>query len=125
VNCVYRWYSQLSQYAQATNRISARAKDVRALLKRAGDPMELLAVGLPKTCGFAELGKRSAKSPVSAFATALKKIIEELGAVDGSLRSEILVILNASFGMRGTAPTSGTTLRTTLGRTRTSSAITS
>ncbi len=102
VNCVYRWYSQHSQYTQATNRISARAKDVRALLKRAGDPMELLAVTLPKACGFAHLG-RGGKSSVSAFATELKKVIEELGAIDGSLRSEILVILNASFGMRGTA----------------------
>lgn len=101
VNCIYRWYSNLTQFVQQTTRISARAKEVRGLLKRAGDPMDLLATGLPKACGFADLGKKGGKSSVDGFASELKKALEEINGVEAALRAELLFILSSSFGVRG------------------------
>jgi len=103
VNCIYRWYSQLTPFALQTSRLSAHAKEVRGLLKRAGDPMELLAVGLPKACGFADLGKRGSKSTVEKFAAEFKSAVEEINGAEGALRTETLLILTSNFGVRGGA----------------------
>ncbi len=102
VSCIYRWYTELDQFVLQTNRISARAKEVRALLKRAGDPMELLAVGLPKACGLAGLDQKTKKPAVEAFSAILKKVLEEITGAEEALRAELFLILSSAFGVRGT-----------------------
>jgi hypothetical protein len=102
VSCIYRWYSERSEYTMQTNRLSARAKDVRALLKRAADPMELLTTGLPKACGFVDFAKHSdPKEQLFDFAKALSSALTDIDQADAALRDELVAILNGALRIRG------------------------
>ena len=103
VSCLYKWYSELPQFALQTARLSGRAKEVRGVLKRAGDPMDLLSTGLPKACGFGDLRKRKgAKADLAKFGVALRGTLTEIGGALCALRGEILSTLNVAFRTSGT-----------------------
>lgn len=102
VSSLYRWYSELSQFTLQTGRLSSRAKEVRGLLKRAADPIDLLASGLPKACGFADLSKcKGAKGELTKFEVALREALIEIHGALPSLRAEVLGMLNTAFRTTG------------------------
>jgi len=99
VSCLYRWNSNLSEYAHQTNRISATAKEVRSVLKRAMDPVELLAKNLPTACGQQDI-EGAKKNSLDKFAQALSGALHEIDQADNTLRQNILFIFNDVFGIQ-------------------------
>ena len=103
VSCLYKWYSELPQFTLQTARLSERAREVRGVLKRADDPIDLLSTGLPKACGFDDLGRRkNGKGDLAKFDATWRETLAEIGSALGGLRGEILSLLNAAFRTRGT-----------------------
>ena len=51
VAALYRWWGRLSEFARGTKTVGPTAQSVRAVLRRAKEPIELLLDQLPRACG--------------------------------------------------------------------------
>ena len=101
VACLYRWHAHLSEYAHQTLRLSSTAKEVRSVLKRAMDPVELLTKTLPIACGYAEIDKAK-KKDLDQFASTLGTALQEIHEADNDLRQQIRFVLGDALGIQGT-----------------------
>ena len=100
VSCLYKWHSQLSEYALQTQRVSATAKEIRITLKRAMDPVDLLTKNLPSACGHKDLDKAKA-AELDHFIKTLHAALREINEADNTLREQVLFVLNDAFGVQG------------------------
>ena len=100
VACFYRWNTHLSEFTQHTMSISSKAKEVRSVLKRAMDPVELLTKNLPGALGLKDMSSAK-KRELDVFAESLRSALQEIDQADNTLRQKILFILNDAFGVQG------------------------
>ena len=54
IAAMYRWWEKLSDYARTTQSVSPTAKNVRAVLRKAKEPIELIFNQLPQACNVIE-----------------------------------------------------------------------
>lgn len=101
VSCLYKWHARLSEYTHKTLRVSPTANEIRSILKRAMDPVDLLTKNLPSACGYVDLHKAK-KKDLDQFASMLRTALEEIHDVDGTLRQQIIFVLSDAFGIQGT-----------------------
>lgn len=101
VACLYRWHAHLSEYALQTLRLSSTAKEVRSVLKRAMDPVDLLTKNLPIACGYADIDKAK-KKDLDQFASTLGTALQEIQEADNDLRHQIRFVLGDALGIQGT-----------------------
>jgi hypothetical protein len=100
VACLYKWHAHLSEYAHQTLRLSSTAKEVRSVLKRAMDPVDLLTKNLPIACGYAEIDKAK-KNDLDQFASTLGTALQEIREADNDLRHQICFVLGDALGIQG------------------------
>ncbi|MCZ0942388.1 MAG: hypothetical protein OXJ53_04965 [Gammaproteobacteria bacterium] len=96
VEALYRWWGQLSEFARGTRTVSQVAQDVRAVLKKAKEPIELLLDQLPRACGA--LGADGIE--VEQYTLQLDLALTELGDALPTLRSQVAASILQAFGAR-------------------------
>jgi len=90
---VVRWYARLPDYARETLTVSADAKLLRATLKRATDPIELLSKQIPSLFNQ-EAGAKD-------FVRRLSASMNELGGAYRRLQEDAAAALGRAFGIPG------------------------
>jgi hypothetical protein len=90
-----RWYMRLPQYTQETLRVSPTTKALRDVLKRATDPVALLAQDIPRVLAA---GQSSAGGD---FRTSLGNSLTELGLAFRYLQDEISQAMGQAFSIAG------------------------
>jgi hypothetical protein len=90
-----RWYMRLPQYTQETLRVSSTTKALRDVLKRATDPVALLAQDIPRVLA---VGQSSAGGD---FRTLLGNSLTELGLAFRYLQDEISQAMGQAFSIAG------------------------
>lgn len=85
VQLMFRWFNGLSEFAVATGGVSPLARDVRSVLRKAREPVELLFMALPKAC---ETVDSDGRIDATQFAEKLALAFQELGDA-GRLRGRI------------------------------------
>ncbi|HEJ3010667.1 TPA: hypothetical protein SL284_006342 [Pseudomonas aeruginosa] len=100
-----RWYMQLPQYSQETLRLSGKTKALRDVIKRATDPVALLAQDIPRviTGGKGEEGVD--------FVTSLTESLTELGLAFRRLQDEVSLSMAQAFAITGPLKTLRTQLQ--------------
>ncbi|WP_433577890.1 hypothetical protein [Nocardia brasiliensis] len=91
--------ADLNKYARTTKNISPDARAVRAAIAAAVDPDDLIFHALPKALGLPEI-PASARSDAGAASTYVERLtaaVDELVAIDGQLRSEVVRVLAQEF----------------------------
>lgn len=89
------WYGRLPQYTQDTLRISIHTKALRDVIKRATDPVEMLANDVPRV-----LAKVKGKEALS-FVELLKESLTELGIAFRRLQDEAALAMAQGFEITG------------------------
>lgn len=90
-----RWYGRLPQYSQETLRLTNQTKALRDVIKRATDPVSLLAVDMPRVV-MAGKGKDA-----SSFPDLLAKSLTELGMAYRRLQDEVSFSMAQAFEITG------------------------
>ncbi len=92
---LYRWATSLSSYALKIQKVAKTTRDVRAILLKSSDPMDLLYEALPKACGMGEAfsGKQESNPDLQLYFQRLNNALNELSQADRHLRSEVEHIL--------------------------------
>jgi hypothetical protein len=90
----------LPDYSRRTRRISGEAVAVRDLFLSAKTPVQLLFSDIPKACGIelAEGGDLQKQS--EAFATVLKRVLNEIKVAYHALLNDVTEALRTAFGLR-------------------------
>ena len=92
---LYMWYNALSPHASKTAAVSEIAVAVRAALRKANEPADLLFLGLPSACGtVAEDGAVD----VDRFVVSLNAALLELANATPSLRKRATTATLRAFG---------------------------
>ncbi|MBA1274474.1 hypothetical protein [Stutzerimonas azotifigens] len=89
------WYNRLPQYAQETLRLSTYAKALRDVIKRATDPVEMLATDIPRVLTGVK-GKEGL-----GFAEVLKESLTELGIAYRRLQDDVSLSMAQAFEITG------------------------
>lgn len=100
VQTIFRWFNGLSEYAVATSNISPLARDVRSVLRKAREPVELLFVGLPKAC---EVLDPSGRVQANLFAEKLALAFQDLSDSEPKLRRQVVGATLDAFAARSIA----------------------
>lgn len=90
-----RWYGRLPQYSQETLRLTNQTKALRDVIKRATDPVSLLAADLPRVV-MAGKGKEG-----NAFPDLLAASLTELGIAFRRLQDEVSLSMAQAFEITG------------------------
>ncbi len=92
----------LPEYSKQTRRVGERAQAVRAALREARSPDELLFERLPAACGLPPFGadEPSGAQRVELFAAALRESLQELQDAYPQLLSAIEARIVGAFGLR-------------------------
>lgn len=94
-----RWYARLPQYAKTTTSVSALARELRDVARKATDPSEMLFDDLPK------VAKNHAPKGVGDPMNAIRQAMVELSTAERQLRNRIVGILGGVFAISGDLPT--------------------
>lgn len=90
---LYRWFAQLSDFAQQTGRVSKDAALVRSALRKAQDPIQLLTSTLPKAHAQGKGGR--------PFQEWLSAALTDLGMSQRKLQDAVIIELGQAFEMAG------------------------
>lgn len=97
VQGIFGWFNKLSDYSSKTASVSPLARDVRSVLRKAREPIDLLFVDLPRTCGaLDEHGKVDADQLVEKLDLALT----ELSDAEPKLRRQVEAATLDAFTVR-------------------------
>ena len=98
-----RRFHTLPAYSKGTRHLGERAQAVRAALREARSPDELLFERLPLACGLQPFraDDPAGEGRVDAFAAALRAALEELQDAYPRLVATIAARIAAAFGLRG------------------------
>ncbi|HBO1825034.1 TPA: hypothetical protein L4G09_005162 [Pseudomonas aeruginosa] len=91
-----RWYSRLPQYSQETMRLASHTKALRDVIKRATDPVALLALDIPRVL----TGVKGRKGV--GFVAMLTESLTELGTAFRRLQDEVSLSMAQAFSLTGT-----------------------
>jgi len=91
-----RWYSRLPQYSQETMRLSNHTKALRDVIKRATDPVALLAQDAPRVL----TGVKGREG--TSFVAMLTESLTELGMSFRRLQDEVSLAMAQAFSINGT-----------------------
>ncbi len=72
--------ASLPLYTHNTKNLSSQAKEVRNVLREAKEPVDLIFVRLPKSCGFSPFSDNSNIEDIQNFVVTLKNAMDELSA---------------------------------------------
>ena len=97
VEALFRWWRHLSEFAKGTRTVSPMARDVRAALRKATEPIELVLEQLPKACE--SIGSDGIQN--EQFALRLDEALTELGDALPKLRGQVAASILQAFGTRG------------------------
>lgn len=96
VEVLYRWWDRLSEFARGTRTVSPTAQDVRAVLRKAREPIELLLDHLPRACKAVG----SDGIDVERYTLQLDGALTELGDALPTLRRQAEASILHAFGVR-------------------------
>lgn len=96
---LYRWFRALPNFTLVTAEVSTDAAVVRAAIKKAQDPLDLLYVALPKAVGFGPVKKLGLEEQV-AFATRIMLALQDLDQAQMRLRQRMADVLLQAFPPR-------------------------
>lgn len=90
-----RWYGRLPQYSQETLRLTNQTKALRDVIKRATDPISLLAVDMPRVVRAGKGGDGD------SFPDSLATSLTELGMAYRRLQDEVSLSMAQAFEITG------------------------
>lgn len=90
-----RWYGRLPQYSQETLRLTNQTKTLRDVIKRATDPVSLLAVDIPRVVMAGKVKEGN------SFPDLLAKSLTELGMAYRRLQDEVSLSMAQAFEITG------------------------
>ena len=93
---LYRWWGRLSEFARGTRTVGPTAHDVRAVLRKAREPIELMLDQLPRACKA--VGTDGID--VERYTLQLDGALTELGDALPTLRSQVEASIVHAFGTR-------------------------
>ncbi|MFD5898551.1 ATP-binding protein [Streptomyces sp. NPDC060366] len=98
--------ADLHKYARTTKNISADARAVRATIVGALDPDDLIFHALPKSLGLPEIPARTRVDAEAAntYVERLTEAADELVAIDGQLRTQVVRVLAQEFRLPAELP---------------------
>lgn len=96
VEALYRWWGRLSEFARRTKTVGRTTQSVRAVLRKAREPIELLLDQLPRACGA--VGPDGID--VERYTLQLDVALTELGDALPTLRSQVRASVLCAFGTR-------------------------
>ncbi|MET7684424.1 ATP-binding protein [Streptomyces sp. NPDC005423] len=98
--------ADLHKYARATRNISADASTVRTTIIRASDPDDLIFHALPKALGLPEIlaHARANAEAANTYVERLTAAADELVAIDGRLRTQVVHVLAQEFRLPAELP---------------------
>ena len=96
VKGLYRWWGRLSEFARGTRTVSPAAQSVRAVLRKARQPIDLMFEQLPRACGAMGEGGID----VERYTLQLEVALTELGDALPMLRSQAEARVLQAFGTR-------------------------
>ncbi|MGW1609801.1 ATP-binding protein [Streptomyces sp. NPDC002285] len=98
--------ADLHKYARNTKNISADASTVRTTIVRAQDPDDLIFHALPKALGLPEIPARARANAEAAntYVERLTAAADELVAIDGQLRTQVVHVLAQEFRLPDELP---------------------
>jgi len=96
VEALYRWWGRLPEFARRTQTVGPTAQRVRAVLRKAKEPIELMLEQLPRACKA--LG--SDGIDVERYAIQLEGALTELNDALPTLRSRVEASILHAFGTR-------------------------
>ena len=96
VEALYRWWGRLSEFARSTRTVGPTAQSVRAVLRKAKEPIELMLDQLPRACKA--VGTDGID--VERYTLQLDVALTELGDALPRLRSQIEASVLHAFGTR-------------------------
>lgn len=96
VEALYRWWGSLSDYAKITRSIDKKSQDVRSVLRKARDPVELVFRTLPDACGALD----DSKIDVERFVATLEFTLAQIADALPSLQRRAEAALLSAFGAR-------------------------
>ena len=96
VEALYRWWGRLSEFARSTRTVGPTAQSVRAVLRKAREPIELLLDQLPGACNA--VGTDGID--MERYTLQLDVALTELGDALPKLRSQVEASVLHAFGAR-------------------------
>ena len=96
VEALYRWWGRLSEFARGTRTVGPTAQSVRAVLRKAKEPIELMLDQLPRACKAVG----SDGIDVERYTLQLDVALTELGDALPTLRSQVEASVLHAFGTR-------------------------
>ncbi|MEZ5709870.1 MAG: hypothetical protein R3E02_10835 [Blastomonas sp.] len=99
VQALFMWWRDVSDYARSTKQIDNVAQAVRATLKKAKEPIELLFVTLPDACS----ARSDEGIDIERYASVLDHALTQIADALPQLRRQVEVRLIDAFGARSLA----------------------
>ena len=96
VEALYRWWGRLSEFARSTRTVGRTAQNVRSVLRKAREPIELMLDQLPRACNAV----RTDGIDVERYALQLDRALTELSDALPTLRSQVEASILHAFGTR-------------------------
>ncbi|MYK30442.1 MAG: hypothetical protein F4051_01595 [Boseongicola sp. SB0670_bin_30] len=96
VEALFRWWRHLPEFARVTRTVNPMARDVRAILRKATEPVELLLERLPRACEA--MGTDGIQA--ERYALRLDAALTELGDALPKLRGRVEASVLQAFGTR-------------------------
>ena len=93
---LYRWWGRLSEFARGTSTVGPTAQDIRAVLRKAREPIALMLEELPRACEA--VGTDGID--VGRYTLQLDGALTELSDALPTLRSQVEASIHQAFGMR-------------------------
>lgn len=98
VEAIYRWWAAVPAYARETSAVSNHAKDLRHVLRKALEPIDLVFKQLPAACGLEEFDlKRKEPGRLDRFIEALNDALDEISDAPRRLRARTETALLEAF----------------------------
>ena len=94
VESLYRWWQRLPEFARRTRTVGARAQKVRAVLRKAKEPIELMLDQLPRACEA--VGREGID--VERYTLTLNVALAELDDALPKLRGQVEACVLKGFG---------------------------
>ena len=96
VEALYRWWGQLPEFARDTRTVSSRAQKVRAVLRKAREPIGLMLDHLPRACDALDQDGIN----VERYTRILDQALTELDDALPRLRGQVEACVLHGFGSR-------------------------
>lgn len=101
VEALYRWWQAVPTYGKETGTISKSAQAIRAALKKADEPIDLIYTHLPQACGLSVLKpEKYDKEQADNFVEILNTSLLEIADAASRVRSAAQAALLEAFGAR-------------------------